>query len=255
MRARSKTHSSQPQQATAAKTSDPRSIAPPIVHSNPVLDRTYRLMHRGDYQAAMGILQSAGRDPSIRNALGVCLLRLGRPADAVAVFRQFVLAPGSVSERSDLSKHYKRNFALALLMNGSPSGALDVLRETRQPDHPAAIRIRDTVKQWEKTLSWLRRLDWKLNRIEPSNCQVPIDFEPGELEDSGLEVHQGQESELVDDERKVRRRKHAKREDAGTGHQEQQRQRNVNPTFRATGPATEAGNRTSDDVAGPTLSV
>ena len=149
---------------------------------HPAIARVSNLIRRRDYQAAAELLRSAGRDPLVRNTLGVCLLRFGHVEEALAVFRQFVLTPGSVTERSDVSNACKRNFAMALLMKGSPSGALDVITETREPDHPMAVRIREAVKSWEKSLSWLRRIDWKLNRIEPPRCQVPIDFEPGEFE-------------------------------------------------------------------------
>ncbi len=149
---------------------------------HPALVRVSNLIRRRDYQAAAELLRSAGREPSVRNTLGVCLLRLGHVEEALSVYRQFVLQPGSVTERADVSNVCKRNFAMALLMKGSPSGALDVITETRDPDHPMAVRIRTAIKSWEKSLSLLRRIDWKLNRIEPPRCQVPIDFEPGEFE-------------------------------------------------------------------------
>lgn len=118
----------------------------------------------------------------MRNALGVCLIRAGHVDKAVDVFRSFVLMPGTVLERSDVSNAAKRNFATALLMKGIPSGALSVLAEIRDPDHPMALRLEAAIKHWEKSLSWFRRLDWKLNGVEPANCRVILDFEPGEFE-------------------------------------------------------------------------
>ncbi|EMI15929.1 hypothetical protein RMSM_07147 [Rhodopirellula maiorica SM1] len=174
-----RTHKHNRNQTQSLSSSAKQKNATPL---HPALARVANLLRRRDYQAAAELLRSAGREPSVRNTLGVCLLRLGHVEEALSVFRQFVLTPGSVTERSDVSNVCKRNFAVALLMKGSPSGALDVINETREPDHPMAIRVREAVKTWERSLSWLRRIDWKLNRIEPPRCQVPIDFEPGEFE-------------------------------------------------------------------------
>jgi hypothetical protein len=149
---------------------------------HPVLRQANSLIQKKDYTGAANLLASAGRDPQVRNALGVCLMRSGRIDQAVDVFRSFVLMPGSVMERPDVSNACKRNFATALLMKGFPSGALAVLAETREPEHLMEIRLRSAIKQWEKSLSWFRRLDWKMNWIEPRNCHVPIDFEPGEFD-------------------------------------------------------------------------
>lgn len=149
---------------------------------SPAIQRACTLIKKGDYSGAANLLAAAGRDPQIRNTHGVCLMRAGRVDAAVDLYRSFVLVPGTLLERTDVSNAYKRNFATALLMKGLPSGALVVLKETREPNHPIAVQIRASIKQWEKSLSWLKRLDWKFNAIEPRNCHVPIDFEPGEFD-------------------------------------------------------------------------
>ncbi|MFG0262529.1 MAG: tetratricopeptide repeat protein [Novipirellula sp. JB048] len=149
---------------------------------HPAIARALPRIQKCDYRGAAELLRSAGRDTSVRNTLGVCLLRLGQIDEALAVFRQFVLVPGGVTERSDVSNLCRRNFATALLLKGSPSGALAVIQETREPNHPMAVRIQQAIQSWERSLSWLRWIDWKLNRIEPPHCQVAIDFEPGEFE-------------------------------------------------------------------------
>ncbi|WP_417729981.1 tetratricopeptide repeat protein [Rosistilla oblonga] len=149
---------------------------------NQVFERVASLVRESDYDEAVEVLRAAGFDIQIRNALGVCLMRAGRPEEAVAVFRQFVLQADGVSERKELSNAYKRNFATALLMKGSPSGAVSVLTETHELDHPMAVRISGAIRSWAKSLSWWRRFDWKINGIEPANCHVPLDFEPGEFD-------------------------------------------------------------------------
>ncbi|WDQ14610.1 tetratricopeptide repeat protein [Rhodopirellula sp. P2] len=140
------------------------------------------LLSRRDYEGVVRRLHSAGRSPAIRNTLGVCLLRLGRTEEALSVFRQFVLSSNGVLERSEISSVCKRNFATALLLNGLVGGALDALNQSGEPDHPRTIGLRNCLRDWERSLSWWRWLDWKINRIVAKDCHVPLTFEPGEFE-------------------------------------------------------------------------
>ena len=166
----------QPDEAKASRTSVNRP-------ADATLDRGLRQMAEGDYEKALNLLLAAGKSPPIINARGVCLLRLGRPEAAIRAFRDLVLNPGSTWTRPDVPTHYKTNYATALLMGGHPSGCLDVLREINNEAHPAVERLRAAVKRWESSLPLLRRLNWRLGRLEPSNCKVSIDFTPGDLEE------------------------------------------------------------------------
>ena len=152
----------------------------PVV--NPAILQAYSLIQKKDYVGAANMLGSAGHDTQVRNVLGVCLMRLGRIDEAVKIYRSFVLQPGTVYERANVSGAAKRNFATALLLKGLPSGAVTVLDDMHDPEHPMAVRLYSALKRWEKSLSWFRWLDWKINAIHPANCNVPIDFEPGELD-------------------------------------------------------------------------
>ena len=172
-----KTHQTSSTQAAEYKRAG---IGDPI--SDPTLRRAREWIRNRDYSKAANLLSTAGRDARVRNTLGVCLMRMGKVDSAVEVFRSFVLMPGTVIERSDVNHASKRNFATALIMKGYPSGALDVLAETHDSDHPMAVRLRDAIARWEKSLSLLRWIDWKLNHIEPKNCHVPLNFEPGEFD-------------------------------------------------------------------------
>lgn len=149
---------------------------------SPPIERACSLIATGDYAGAANLLGTLPRDPQTRNALGVCLMRMGDADQAVDVYRSFVLVPGTVIERPEVSNSAKRNFATALLMKGLPSGTQNVLSEIHDPDHPVAVRLKSAIRQWEKTLPWLRWLDWKTSRIEPPQCKVVLDFEPGEFD-------------------------------------------------------------------------
>ncbi len=109
-------------------------------------------------------------------------MRLPSVEAAVAVFRSFVIKPGTVNLRPEISGICKRNFATALLMKGIPSGALSVLREMNEPNNPMTLTLYSVIRKWERSLTWWQRLDWKINRIEPANSQILLDFEPGEFD-------------------------------------------------------------------------
>ncbi|QDS91106.1 hypothetical protein EC9_53260 [Rosistilla ulvae] len=147
-----------------------------------VFERVAGLIRESDCDEAVEVLRTAGFDIQIRNALGVCLMRAGRAEEAVAVFRQFVLSADGVSEKREICNAYKRNFATALLIKGSPNGALSVLRDTREPEHPMAVCISAAIRNWGKSLPWWPRFNWTVSMLEPANCHVPLDFEPGELD-------------------------------------------------------------------------
>ncbi|QDV71466.1 hypothetical protein Poly24_52020 [Rosistilla carotiformis] len=157
-------------------------VQSPPGYKHQALHRVASLIQQSDYGEAVEVLRAAGYDNQVRNALGVCLMRLGRSEEAVAVFRQFVLSADGVSEKREICNAYKRNFATALLLKGTPSGALSVLRDTREPEHPMAVCISTAIRNWADSLPWWPRINWKINLLEPANCHVPIDFEPGELD-------------------------------------------------------------------------
>lgn len=169
-------------QKTEDRNADFGRPSPSATPLSPSIQRACALIKKDDYIGAASMLAAAGRDPQTRNAQGVCLMRAGRVDAAVDVYRSFILIQGSLLERNDVSNTYKRNFATALLLKGLPSGALAVLKATGEPNHPVAIQLHAAIKRWEKSLSWWKRMDWKFNAIEPRNCTVPIDFEPGEFD-------------------------------------------------------------------------
>lgn len=181
MSIRSREPNDNPSVQSASQGSESRSQTS-LHRDHHVLLRVTALIRKGDYGRAAALLSAGGHGSQTRNALGVCWMRAGAIEEAVQVYRALVLLPNSVHERFELPDVYKRNFATALLLKGRPSGALDVLNGTRDPDHVAAVRIRAAIQAWAKTLPFFRRLDWRINRVEPANCHVPIDFEPGEFD-------------------------------------------------------------------------
>ena len=70
---------------------------------------------------------------------------------------------------------------MALTLKGIPSGGIEILSELRDQSYVPATRLRGAISKWASELSLWRRLDWKLNGIDPPGAVVPIDFEPGVL--------------------------------------------------------------------------
>ena len=145
------------------------------------LRRAIQMADHGDCQGALQLLRPQGHAPDILNAVGVCLMRLGKIDDALALYRGMVMKPGTTLVRPEVPTHYKLNFATALLLRGTPAGCLSVLSEVREPENPAVQRLHRAIKGWEAGLSFWRRWDWRINRIEPAKCRVVIDFPPGQL--------------------------------------------------------------------------
>ncbi len=147
-----------------------------------VLAKVHKLVATRHYDRALQLINSSGQDRRLLNAQGVCLLRLGSYAEAMRVYYGLVLNPGCTWLRPDAPLIYKTNYATALLLGGRPSGCLDILAELKAEQNETVQRLRAAIKQWEASLSFWRRLNWRLGRIEPANCVVPLSFEAGELE-------------------------------------------------------------------------
>ncbi len=146
------------------------------------MTRVIRHVSTGSYPKALDLLRSAGAAPQLRNALGVCLLRLERYEDATRILRDLVLSPGCTWVRPDVPTIYRTNFATALLLDGHPAGCQEILSEVRDSSHPAVQRLHAAMKRWEAGLPFSKKTMWRIGRIEPSNAPVTLDFPPGDFD-------------------------------------------------------------------------
>jgi hypothetical protein len=148
------------------------------------LAKVRALLDAGRAQEAFDLLNAReSGDPLLKNARGVCLLRLGLPDLAVRVFRQLCLASGGFMLREDAPTAFKTNYAAALLLSGRPSGCLDVLDEIKDEADPAVRQLRAALAEWEKSLSLWRRVMWRCGvepkepvRLDPQACGELLDF-------------------------------------------------------------------------------
>lgn len=145
------------------------------------LQRALHFSEAGEPEKAADLLHTAGRHPAVRNALGVALMRMKRYGAAVDVLRDLALQPNCTFVRRDLPLSYKANFATALLLAGYINGCRDVLAEIHEESHPRVQQLRGALRDWEGTLSFWQRLNWRFGQIEPRQRVVTLKFTPGEM--------------------------------------------------------------------------
>lgn len=155
----------------------PAEVAPPQI---PLLEKVRQLLAAGRADEAKRLLvREHSEHVLVKNALGVCLLRLGQFDDAVKLFRGIALTGHGIVVRTDVPTIVKSNFATALLLRGEVDGCLSILSESQDLQHPSVIRLYEAVQRWKKTLTIGQRLHWWLG--VPPEKPVPLDFEPGEI--------------------------------------------------------------------------
>jgi len=140
---------------------------------DPRLRRARQLMFQGDYEQALAALPEVHRDLEIRNVAAVCMIRLGRFKDAIDLLRTVTVNSNINRMRDDVPAHIRINFAIALFYGGQPAGGLEALYEVAQDDEPSVIRLREHARRWVSEMSFLRRLDWRMNGIAPKRLPEP----------------------------------------------------------------------------------
>jgi hypothetical protein len=100
------------------------------------------IIEQGDCNQALQSSHATGRGNSSQHDKAVCLMRLGRFAEAVDILRKLVLNHNCVCLRNDIPLVYKTNFATALLLSGRPGGCQSLLAELKVETNPAAKMAR-----------------------------------------------------------------------------------------------------------------
>lgn len=143
------------------------------------LEQVRSLLEEGHVDKALDTLNKLkDRAPWAENARAVCLMRLGHPDRAISIYRSMLLINGVIL-RQDAPVVFVVNFATALLLAGNVSGALDMLNEAHQPDHPSVARVRVAIDRWRKSLGFFQRLAFAAGTTPDK--PVPLDFPPGEV--------------------------------------------------------------------------
>lgn len=146
-----------------------------------LLDKVGQLLEEGQAAKALELIAHAKvQSPWIKNALGVCQLRLGKSKLAVDVFRSLVLSAGGLTFRDDVPTVFIVNFAVALLMDGNLEGCLSALAGIQERDHPSMLKLQAAIERWKSQLTLWQRLGWILGGAPRAN--IKLEFPPGDLQ-------------------------------------------------------------------------
>ncbi|MBE7506191.1 MAG: hypothetical protein HS101_07870 [Planctomycetia bacterium] len=124
------------------------------------------------------IARFGAKNDEIRNAYGVCLMRLGELDKALEVYRSLCISQG-VCLKPDAPVAHLINYATDLLLLQNVAGCIDILREIRASSHPGAARVQSAVDQWRRSLRWWQRLSLLVG-IEP-DVAIRLEYPPGVL--------------------------------------------------------------------------
>lgn len=142
-----------------------------------LLARVANLLRDGKSEEALALAPAAG-SPWVRNARGVCLLRLGRAAQAVEALRDLVFDRSGFAVRADADPTFQANYAAALLLDGNADGFWDILGGIRDRSNPAVARLDDAVGRWKAGRPWGH---WLRSLLGAAARPLALDFPPGDL--------------------------------------------------------------------------
>ncbi len=141
------------------------------------------LLNSGKAEEALQLLTSIPESTGwIRNAMAVCLMRMGKPKKASDLLVELVYQKNSVVMRPDVSDGIKLNLVSAMLMAGNIEGAAGMLKEVKN-ETPMKTRVDHVFREWRKKQSIFSRIAMRLG-IYPT-CPVELDFPPGQIEGDG----------------------------------------------------------------------
>lgn len=141
------------------------------------LARVEQLLRDGRPQDALSLLGS-DESPWVRNARGVCLMRLGRASRAVETLRDLVFDPSGFGYRSDAHPAFQANYATALLLDGNTDGFWNILGGIEDRTHPAVARLDEAVRRWKAGMTFWQRTASALGVGGP---RFALGLPPGDL--------------------------------------------------------------------------
>ena len=147
------------------------------------LEQVKLLAAAGEPARALKLVQIPGHDIALKNAKGVCLLRLGQYPAAISLFREMVFKSGCSWVRPDVPTYCKVNFATALLLSGNFAGGTEILGEAMDESAPAVTRMRACLRQRNRQFPFWKTLLWSIGLGPANQTPLQLDFLPGVFED------------------------------------------------------------------------
>lgn len=143
-------------------------------------DPVRQLLDQGRTLEALNLLNHLGQNSaSSKNIQAVCLLRLGKIREAISILNEITFQ-GNICIPPETPVVFQTNFATAMLMADNKEAAISVVERLDDKLHPAVARIKNAIKNWEKSLNVFQRLLSKAG-IYP-NKAIPVDFVPGDID-------------------------------------------------------------------------
>jgi hypothetical protein len=143
-----------------------------------LLTRVERLLRESRPREALALLPAATDSLWLRNARGVCLLRLGRAGQAVETLRDLVFDPGGFAVRADAEPVFQANYATALLLDGNAEGFWSIFGGIDNRTPPAVARLDAAIRRWKAGMTFWQRVAFALGLGGP---RFALDFPPGDL--------------------------------------------------------------------------
>lgn len=138
-----------------------------------------KLLASNEIEKAFHYIDRKGdRTPELRNALGVCLMRLGETEKAVNILRELVFQK-YLSIPRGTPPLFQANYATALLMKRYNQMGIEIIKTLSPSGHPYIAQLHDAVAQWRKDLPLYRKFLSKLG-LYP-NTRIVLNFPPGQI--------------------------------------------------------------------------
>jgi hypothetical protein len=132
------------------------------------------MLDTGNAEKALSFIQKHGaHSPEFKNALGVCLLRLGRVEHATEVLRDLVFQKFICIPR-DTPPVFQANYATALLLKKYNQMATEIIRSLPVSAHPYIAELRRCIDQWQQKLPLHQRLLCRLNSFPDAAIELPM---------------------------------------------------------------------------------
>jgi hypothetical protein len=143
------------------------------------LARIRELLDQNLPEQALDYINHLGQEtPEAKNALAVCLLRLGRTSEAASILRDIAFR-GRICMPDDTPLLFQLNFATAMLMANFKDAAIAVMDRLEGEKDPQAVQLREAIEGWRKNLGFVGQLRCRLG-FYPKQ-PVKLDFPPGRV--------------------------------------------------------------------------
>jgi hypothetical protein len=138
-----------------------------------------QLLGSGQTEIAMQFIEKSSLQSSdMRNALGVCLMRLGKVEKALNILQELVFQK-YLSIPKGTPAIYQANYATVLLLKNYNQMAIEIINGLPATEHPYIAQLHASVAQWKKQLPVFDKFRCML-KLYPET-PVTLSMQPGDV--------------------------------------------------------------------------